>query len=116
VRGYEEGEVYGDDGWRVMFDVNAPPIQVGELPVSDGGEGIPAYLRCSWFMDYGKTWLIDRPAPLNLAYNEWGTGLGFYLTAGEHFDARLTLAWALHNTPATCAGEARAYFSVGFQF
>jgi hemolysin activation/secretion protein len=116
VRGYEEGEVYGDDGWRVMFDVNAPPIQVGELPVSDGGEGIPAYLRCSWFMDYGETWLIDRPAPLSLAYNEWGTGLGFYLTAGEHFDARLTLAWALRETPATHVGETRAYFSVGYQF
>jgi len=116
VRGYEEGEVYGDDGWRVMFDVNAPPIQIGELPVSEGGEGIPAYLRCSWFMDCGETWLIDRPAPLGLAYNEWGTGLGFYLTAGEHFDARLTLAWALHNTPAAYVGETRAYFSVGFQF
>jgi hypothetical protein len=116
VRGYEEGEVYGDDGWRVMFDVNAPPIQIGELPVSDRGEGIPVYLRCSWFMDCGETWLIDRPAPLGLAYNEWGTGLGFYLTAGEHFDARLTLAWALHNTPAAYVGETRAYFSVGFQF
>jgi len=45
-----------------------------------------------------------------------GTGLGFYLTAGEHFDARLTLAWALHDTPATHVGEARVYFSVGLQF
>ena len=116
VRGYEEGEVYGDDGWRVMFDVNAPPVQVGEFPVSGGGDGIPAYLRCSWFMDYGQTSLIDRPAPLSLAYSEWGTGVGFYLTAGEHFDARLTLAWALHDTPATHVGETRAYFSVGFQF
>ena len=116
VRGYEEGEVYGDDGWRVMLDVNAPPVQVGEFPVSDGGNSIPAYLRCSWFMDYGETYLIDRPAPLSLSYREWGTGLGFYLTAGEHFDARLTLAWALLDTPATHTGEARAYFSVGIQF
>jgi len=116
VRGYEEGEVYGDDGWRVMFDVNAPPVNVGYFPGSNGGDDTPAYLRCSWFMDYGETGLIDRPAPLNLAYQEWGTGLGFYLTAGEHFDARFTLAWALHDTPATYAGEARAYFSVGFQF
>jgi hemolysin activation/secretion protein len=116
VRGYQEGEVYGDDGWRVLFDVNAPPVQVGEFPVSGGGDGLPAYLRCTWFMDYGKTYLIDRPAPLSLSYSEWGTGLGFYLTAGEHFDARLTLAWALHDTPATHTGEARAYFSVGFQF
>ena len=116
VRGYEEGEVYGDDGWRVMFDVNAPPVQVGEFPVSGGGDGIPAYLRCSLFMDYGETCLIDRPASLSLAYTEWGTGMGFYLTAGEHFDARLTLAWALHDTPATHIGEMRAYFNVGFQF
>jgi hemolysin activation/secretion protein len=116
VRGYQEGEAYGDNGWRVMFDVNAPPVQVGEFPVSGDGGDVPAYLRCSWFMDYGETYLIDRPAPLSLSYNEWGTGLGFYLTAGEHFDARLTLAWALHDTPATYAGEARAYFSVGLQF
>ncbi len=116
VRGYQEGEVYGDDGWRVMFDVNAPPVNIGYFPDSHGGDGTQAYLRCSWFMDYGQTFLINRRAPLNTDYSEWGTGLGFYLTAGEHFDARLTLAWALHDTPATCAGEARAYFSVGFQF
>ena len=116
VRGYEEGEVYGDDGWRVMFDLNAPPVNVGYFPSSNGGDGTPAYLRCSCFMDYGETCLIDRPTSLNLAYQEWGTGLGFYLTAGEHFDARLTLAWALHDTPATYVGEARAYFSLGFQF
>ena len=116
VRGYQEGEVYGDNGWRAMFDVNAPPINVGYFPDSHGGDGTPAYLRCSWFMDYGETYLIDRPAPLSVGYSEWGTGLGFYLTAGEHFDARLTLAWALQDTPATYAGEARAYFSVGFQF
>jgi len=116
VRGYEEGEVYGDDGWRVMFDVNAPPINVGYFPNSNGGDGTPAYLRCSCFMDYGETYLINHPTSLNLAYQEWGTGLGFYLTAGEHFDARLTLAWALHDTPATYVGEARAYFSLGFQF
>jgi len=34
-----------------------------------------------------------------------GNRPGFYLTAGEHFDARLTLAWALHDTPATHTGE-----------
>jgi hemolysin activation/secretion protein len=116
VRGYEEGEVYGDDGWRVMFDLNAPPVNVGYFPDSHGGDGTPAYLRCSCFMDYGETYLIDRPSPANPTYREWGTGLGFYLTAGEHFDARLTLAWALHDTLLTHAGEARAYFSVGYQF
>ncbi|MFZ0828190.1 MAG: POTRA domain-containing protein [Verrucomicrobiia bacterium] len=125
VRGYQEGEAYGDDGWRVLFDVNAPPIQVGEFPVADDGESVPAYLRCSWFMDYGRVYLIDRGLqPDHLS--EWGTGIGFFLTAGEHFDARLTVGWALadagsrsnpNNTLVLSpAGSVQAYFSVGFQF
>jgi hypothetical protein len=38
------------------------------------------------------------------------------MTAGEHFDARFTIAWALLDTPLSQAGNARAYFRVGFQF
>jgi hemolysin activation/secretion protein len=67
-------------------------------------------------MDYGQTALIDRPTTTDLTYTEWGTGLGFLLTIGEHLDARLTLAWALIDTPTTKAGSAQAYFSVGVQF
>ena len=77
---------------------------------------MPAQLHTSLFMDYGQVYLIDRPATSDLSYTEWGTGAGFFLTAGEHFDARLTLAWALHDTPTTHFGEARAYFSIGYQF
>jgi len=125
VRGYQEGEAYGDNGWRVLFDVNAPPIQVGEFPVSDNQDNVPAYLRCSWFMDYGRVYLIDRGLQRDYL-SEWGTGIGFFLTAGEHFDARLTVAWALadagsrsnpNNTLVLSpAGSVQAYFSVGFQF
>jgi hemolysin activation/secretion protein len=67
-------------------------------------------------MDFGQAYLIDRPTVADLSYSQWGTGLGFYLTAGEHFDARLTLAWALLGTPTTAAGTTQAYFSVGAQF
>ena len=67
-------------------------------------------------MDFGQTFLIDRPTTANLAYTQWATGVSFFLTAGEHFDARLTLAWALSDTPTTTAGSAQAYFSVGAQF
>jgi hypothetical protein len=50
------------------------------------------------------------------AIQQWGAGAGFYLTAGSHFDARLTLAYALLATPTTPAGDVQAYFSVGYQF
>ncbi len=114
VRGYQEGAVYGDTGWRMLFDLRAPPVNVGYLPTATGY--IPAELRCSVFMDYGRTSLIDRPTAANLTFPEWGAGFGFFLTAGEHFDARLSVAWALENTVTSRAGSALAYFSVGAQF
>jgi hemolysin activation/secretion protein len=114
VRGYQEGAIYGDTGWRMLFDLRAPAINVGYLRTTTGD--IPAELRCSLFMDYGQTSLIDRPTTENLTFPEWGTGVGFFLTAGEHFDARLSLAWALLDTPTAQAGSALAYFSVGAQF
>jgi len=124
VRGYQEGAAYGDTGWRAQFDLRAPPINIGFFPAQNGD--VAASLRCSWFMDYGKVYLLDRPGPGRRQLAEWGTGLGFFLTAGEHFDARLTLAWALADAPsssnpnetlvASPAGSIQAYFSVGFQF
>ena len=114
VRGYQQGEIYGDTGWRASFDLRAPSIIAGHFPTATGD--VPAELRASWFMDYGQTYLIDRPTTANLAYTQWGTGVSFFLTVGEHVDARLTLAWALNDTPSTAAGTAQAYFSVGAQF
>jgi hemolysin activation/secretion protein len=120
VRGYQEGLDYGDTGWRMLFDLRAPPVNVGSFPLQNG-KSIPAYARCSWFMDYGQAFRIDHTAAQakaleGLSRTQWGTGFSTYLTAGEHFDARLTLAWALLGTPGAPAGSAQAYFSVGFQF
>jgi hemolysin activation/secretion protein len=124
VRGYQEGEAYGDSGWRTLCDLRAPPINVGNFPTSHGD--VPAELRCSCFMDYGQLYLLDRSGPS--AQSEWGTGFSFFLTAGEHFDARLTLACALLDVSAggssgnnyalvhTAADSCQAYFSVGYQF
>ena len=114
VRGYQQGEIYGDTGWRACFDLRAPSIVAGYFPTEDGT--LPANLRTSWFMDYGQTSLINRPTTADLSYAQWGTGVSFLLTVGEHVDARLTLAWALNDTPTTTAGSAQGYFSFGVQF
>ena len=124
VRGYQEGEAYGDTGWRTQFDLRAPPINVDYFPSTKGD--VPANLRVSLFMDYGQVYLLDRPQDTGHQLNEWGTGIGFYLTAGEHFDARLTAGWALEKANSssnptqtsvtTSVGECQVYFSVGCQF
>lgn len=124
VRGYREGEVYGDTGWRTLCDLRTPAVNVGYFPTAKGE--IPALLRGSIFMDYGQVYFIDRPG--QGAVSEWGTGFGLFLTASEHIDARLTVGWALlgstaggssgnnYVTTQTSKGSAQAYFSVGYQF
>jgi hemolysin activation/secretion protein len=111
VRGYREGETYGDCGWRAQLDVRAPPINVGYFPYEH--EQVPAEVRPSWFMDVGQAWLEDSTTGV---LNEWGTGPGVYLTAARRFEARLTLGWALRNGQLTHAGGLNGYFSLGFQF
>jgi len=127
VRGYREGEAYGDTGWRSMLDIKAPAVNVGYFATPDGD--VPAQLRCSVFMDYGQIFLLDHPAETGHRHlEEWGAGCSFLLTVGEHFDARLTLAWAIDGAAigpgatanklslTTYAGTAEGYFSVGAQF
>ncbi len=124
VRGYPEGAVSGDTGWRTLCDLRTPPVNVGYFPTATGE--VAALLRGSVFMDYGQVYFIDRPG--QGAVSEWGTGFGLFLTAGEHFDARVTVAWALlgaapvttttanYVNTHTSEGSARAYFAVGYQF
>lgn len=112
VRGYQEGETYGDSGWRTLCDLRAPPWLFAYFP--NEPKDIPGFLRCSLFMDYGQAYRQNIvPPPVT---RQWGTGMGFLMSITEHFDARLTVAWALLGTPATPAGTCRAYFSLGVQF
>ena len=124
VRGYQEGEAYGDNGWRALFDLRTPALIVGDFPTEENV--VPAQLRAGIFMDYGEVYLLKRKNNDQMA--EWGAGCGLYLNAGEHFDARLVVAWALkdayvgganhqNNAPVTTqAGNALAYFAIGLQF
>jgi hemolysin activation/secretion protein len=113
IRGYVDGESYGDDGWRLMLDLRAPPFPIGSFP--SGAKRIPAYARCSLFTDYGTVYGTDH-AISGSSVSQLGTGVDVHVSAGEHVDARFTLGWALQDSPLTRAGSARASFKVGFQF
>jgi hemolysin activation/secretion protein len=113
VRGYQEGDSYGDIGWKTTLDLRAPPITMGEFPITDK-RSVPGIGRASVFMDYGEVKLLDNSTAPTI--QQWGTGLGFLLNATEHFDARISVAWALRSTPVAAAGSIQAYFSMGVQF
>ena len=98
VRGYHEGEVFGDTGWHISLEQQTPPVVVGMI-----AQRIPLTVRGSVYMDYADTYLLEpqgRPASTAL----WGTGLGGVISVGSSWDARL-----LFSVPLLDAGSVRAY-------
>ncbi len=130
VRGYREGERYGDTGWRLGFEPRTPMVDIGMV---DGSA--PFRIRGFIFTDYGQSYLLDpgHPTASIAGYHSmetlWGAGLGFSGSIGSTFDFRLTVGWALKAAAGlttgasgedlkvtTRAGDLQIYFGVGAQF
>jgi hemolysin activation/secretion protein len=110
VRGYREGELFGDSGWRIMAEQKTPPLVVG-LAYPNA----PLTVRGSIFMDYGQNFFLDpgrRESPQAL----WGTGFGFAASIGPTWELRFLFGWPLIGTPTTRANEPRFDFALSAQF
>jgi hemolysin activation/secretion protein len=110
VRGYREGEVFGDTGWRVTSELKTPPHVVGTVY-----RKTPLVVRGSIFMDYAEVYYLDpihNPDRIPL----WGTGFGGVATIGAHWEARMLFSWPLLSTTTTEAGQPRFDFGLNFQF
>jgi hemolysin activation/secretion protein len=112
VRGYSDGENFGDTGWRVMVEPRTPLVNIGMV---DGD--VPFWVRASVFMDYGETYLLQKiPAPGSDAEKFWGWGWSLTANIGSHLDGRLTMAFPLIASAITPAWDVHVYFGVGAQF
>ena len=130
VRGYREGERYGDTGWRTTFEPRTPLIDIGMV---DGTA--PFRIRGLIFTDYGQSYLLNpgHPTASIPGYHSresfWGAGAGFSGSIGSTLDFRLTVGWALlAQTGATTGasgesifvkthtGDIQIYFGIGAQF
>ena len=109
VRGYREGEVFGDTGWRVSAEQRTPPHIIGWA----GGK--PVTVRGSIYMDYGETYLLD-PMGRKASTALWGAGFGGVADFGSHFEARLLFSWPLLETFTTERGQPRFDVSLTAQF
>jgi hemolysin activation/secretion protein len=110
VRGYHEGEVFGDTGWRVSLEQKTPPHVIGLV-----GGTAPLTIRGSVYMDYGEAYLLD-PNGRDRRTALWGTGFGAVASLGAHFEARFLFSWPLMRTSFTESGEPRFDFSLSAQF
>ena len=113
VRGYTDGEAYGDYGWRVMLEPRTPLVNIGMV---DGD--VPFWVRASVFMDYGELHTLEKHVAYfpNQASAFWGCGASLTGNVGNHLDARLTVAWPLLTAASTRADTFHFYFGVGAQF
>lgn len=111
VRGYHEGEVFGDVGWRANLELKTPPHLVG-LAYGKTGTFI---IRGSVFMDYARVMLLDpegRPPEQDL----WSAGLGVVGEIGPHWQSRFIFAVPLDGTTTTSAYQPYFGFALTGQF
>ena len=111
VRGYRDGEIYGDSGWRGTIEPRSPLINCGLV---DGTETM--YARLSAFMDYGQVFYAAERAGAPEHYELWGTGVSLSVTIGSHLDMRFSWGLALLDVPGWSGNKSRASFGLGYQF
>jgi len=110
VRGYHEGEVFGDTGWHASLEQETPPFVVGTVYGHT-----PLTLRGTAYMDFADTFLLDpqgRPSHTAL----WSVGIGGVASIGSHWQARLLLSIPLLNSPTVNAYEPYFNFMLTGQF
>jgi hemolysin activation/secretion protein len=112
VRGYRQGEVFGDTGWRVTSELKTPPYRVGNV---GQGTSQPLTVRASTFMDYAQTYLLDPNGRAGFT-PLWGTGVGVAASIGHTWEGRLLFAWPLLRTPNSEPGQLRITFDLSAQF
>jgi hemolysin activation/secretion protein len=110
VRGYHEGEVFGDTGWRTDAELKTPPHVVGIAYNKQ-----PLTIRGSIFTDYSQTYLID-PVGRNARIPLWGAGAGWVTSIGSHWEARFLFAVPFEKTATTEALRPKFNFSIIGQF
>lgn len=121
-RGYQDGQQYGDTGWRVSIEPRTPTVDVGMV---DGT--MPMRMRLSVFTDYGERYLLAPKATypdgkdMGLTGRDphvqmWGTGAALNGTIGKTWDFRLAFAFPLIAVDPVTVGSMHIYFGITTQF
>lgn len=110
VRGYHEGEVFGDKGWRLNTELKTPVVVVG---MAYGKT--PLTVRGSIYMDYSEVSLID-PQTRQDTFPLWSAGAGWVTSIGTHWETRLLFSVPFDQGPSTERMQPRFSFSLIGQF
>ena len=112
VRGYREGEMYGDDGIFSQWELRSPTFL--HRDTLDGG---PVTLGSTLFLftDFGRIYYKEARGG-NPKTDLWGAGMGASSFIGSHFETKLILGWALRDSATRHAGDFLDTFTAGARF
>ncbi len=101
VRGYEEGEVIGDNAIFFSQEIALPLLS----PAQGLGEGgLRDSLRLFAFQDYAHVWNVE-PLPEEDPYDLLSVGLGFQYQFGAHANLSMAYGWQLKETGVSSTGD-----------
>jgi len=102
VRGYDEREVNGDNGFLVSTEVATPPVSLFKL---FGNQTIKDQLQFLGFVDYGGTSLHQvTPADVNSHNNLLGVGPGVRYVINPYLSIRFDYGFQLIDTGVVNTG------------
>ena len=110
VRGYDEREVNGDNGYLISNEVATPPVSIGEF---FGCSALKDQLQFLGFIDYGGTSLHNvTPADTNPNTNLLGVGPGLRYVINPYVSVRFDYGFALMQTGFGTGEHSRGHVGV----
>jgi hemolysin activation/secretion protein len=110
VRGYHEGQEFGDSGWHVSLEEDTPAHIVG--PVYDGQ---PLTIQGLIYSDLATAYLID-PQGAPQSEKLWGTGIGLEASVSTHWQAQFLFSIPLISVAGVPRYNPYFNFSLTAQF
>jgi len=110
VRGYDEREVNGDNGYLVSTEVATPPVSLLNI---FGCQKVKDQLQFLGFVDYGGTSLHQiTPADTNPNTNLLGIGPGFRYAINPYLSVRFDYGFQMIPTGFDDRHASRAHFGI----
>jgi hemolysin activation/secretion protein len=110
VRGYHEGEVFGDDGWHTSVELKTPVHRVGLVTTKQ-----PLNIRGSVYMDNARVFLLD-PQGRQGSTSLWSAGFGGVASIGSRWEARFLFSVPFIATADVPRDELYFNFALSAQF
>lgn len=109
VRGYNEAEVAGDDGFRGTLEIQSPPWFVEP-------DGWLKEFQALAFAEGALFWVREALPGQNSRMNIGSAGLGLRMTAWGHYKLDLDAAHVIRNGQDTKAGDNLVSFRMNYEF